>query len=194
MGWQKESWRTLKRDTSDNVFFSVRGSTFSSEQEGKGRNRKKKRTQPEKWTVRAIHPREKAENERRRGGKGERGPHKYSRVDGRRQGGERWTAEEKGDRTRAEAGIANERTKEGGKELCDDGAHSGRFYSREALVAAGRFRTINSVLWSAKSYDGNRVNHTGTRSRVRRPRVSVWDARGHIPAPHAYTLHVSGRA
>lgn len=87
MGWQKESWRTLKRDTSDNVFFSVRGSTFSSEQEGKGRNRKKKRTQPEKWTVRAIHPREKAENERRRGGKGERGPHKYSRVDGRRQGG-----------------------------------------------------------------------------------------------------------
>ena len=108
--------------------------------------------------------------------------------------GERRTAEEKGDRTRGEAGIANERTKEGGKELCDDGAHSGRFYSREALVAAGRFRTINSVLWSAKSYDGNRVNHTGTRSRVRRPRVSVWDARGHILAPHAYTLHVSGRA
>ena len=37
----------------------------------------------------ALFSREKkAENERRGGGKGERGPHKYSSVDGRRQGEE----------------------------------------------------------------------------------------------------------
>lgn len=67
-----------------------------------------------------------------------------------------------------------------------------RFYSREAPVAAGRSPTINSVLWSAKSYDGNRVNHAGTRTRVRRPRASVWK-RVNAYLPHT-RVHVSDRA
>lgn len=81
-----------------------------------------------------------------------------------------WTARKKEIEHAEKARIANERTKEtGGKESWYRAMLSGRFYSREAFAAAGRFRTINSVLWPAKSYDGNRVNHAGTRSRVRHP-------------------------
>lgn len=125
-------------------------------------------------------PREKAENERRRGGKGERGPHKYYRVA---------ATPRKVPRGRHGKRRSNARRRAHREQTIPKGRNRrpvpGSILFAGGPAAPGRFRTINSVLWPAKSYDGNRVNHAGTRCRVRRPRAFVWKVRKRIPA--AYT-------